>query len=168
MAQGIKLNCTITSKGIVHAITPKHPIYRLRYVIMTRCYNASPKDYQYYQGKGIKLCSDWITNPESFFQWCFDNGWEPGLALDRIDSSKDYSPDNCQFIAKSLNLKKMHQENNFVGETAPNAKLSKEDVIEIKKRLDLGVTCARLSRDFKVGPTTINAIKSGKNWSHLT
>ena len=167
MAQGKKLNCIITSNGIVHTITPKHPVYRLRYVMMTRCYNASAKDYQYYQGKGIKLCSEWITNPISFFQWCFDNGWKDGLALDRINSSKDYTPDNCQFISKSLNLKKMHHENNFSGETAPNAKLSELDVIEIKKRLELGVTAARLSRDFNVGRSTVQAIKSGQNWKHL-
>lgn len=167
MAQGKKLNCKIESKGITHEITPKHPVYRLRYVVMTRCYNASKRDYPYYQSKGIKLCQEWLTNPESFFKWCFDNNWEIGLALDRKDSTKDYSPDNCQFISKSLNLKKMHHENNFIGENSPNAKLNKDDVIEIKKRLDLGVTCSRLSRDFNVSRTTIQAIKTGQNWSHL-
>lgn len=168
MAQGIKLNIVIESNGILHEITPKHLVYRLRYVIMTRCYNAKNKDFKYYQGKGIKVCDEWLNNPQSFFQWCFDNGWKEGMALDRIDSQKDYSPDNCQFISKSLNLSKMHQQNNMIGDKAPNSKLNTDDVIEIKKRLEIGVTCARLSRDFNVARATIQSIKSNKSWSHLT
>lgn len=168
MAQGIKLNIVIESKGILHEITPKHPVYRLRYVIMTRCYNASKRDFPYYQGKGIKLCSEWITNPESFFKWCFDNNWQEGYALDRKDPAKDYSPENCQFIPKSLNLIKMHQQNNMIGDNACNVKLTEEQVKKIKYLLDVGVTCARLSRDFKVARSTIQAIKSGQNWKHIT
>lgn len=167
MSQGKKLNLVIRSKGKDHEMHVKHPVYNLRYTLMTRCYNASPTDFPYYQGRGIKVFSDWITNQESFFQWCFDNGWENGLALDRINPDQDYTPENCQFISKKNNLEKMHRDRQMAGESAPNAKLKLEQVLEIKKLLDLGVTCVRISRDFGVSKSTVAAIKRGQNWSNV-
>jgi len=164
MAQGIKLNLVITSKGKNYEIHVKHPVYRLRHIIMTRCYNASVRDFPYYQGRGIKVCSDWISNQKSFFQWCFDNGWEKGLALDRINPDLDYTPENCQFISKKKNLEKMHRDNKMIGEAAPNAKLNLEQVLQIKKLLGLGVTCVRIAKDYNVSKSTVSAIKRGQNW----
>lgn len=164
MAQGIKLDCYITSNGIRHQITTNHPLYKLRWVVITRCYNASPRDFPYYQGKGIRIFDEWINNQDSFFKWCLDNGWKRGLVLDRIDPTKDYFPDNCQFLTKTQNLIKMHKDNIMSGEKAPNAKLTADDVIEIRKRINLGITCMRIAADFNVAPSTIHAIKSGQNW----
>lgn len=163
-AKGWNYNKIIVSNGQVYIIDVKHPLYRLRYTIMTRCYNADEKDFAYYQGKGITVCDEWKCNPESFYQWCLDNGWKKGVALDRIDPDKNYSPENCQFIELSENLKKMHQDRNMAGENAPNAKLTLEQVIEIKRRLALGITSKRIADDFNVAPSTIGAIKRGTNW----
>lgn len=167
MAQGKKLNCTIISNGTFFEITTKHPIYTLRYVIMTRCYNASKNDYKYYQGKGIKLCDDWKNNPISFFQWCFDNGWKKGMVLDRIDNSKDYDPSNCKFITAQENLSKMHSDNIMIGEKAPHAILTEIQVREIKNKISQGITLTRIANDYKVSKSAIGMIKRGKNWKHV-
>ncbi len=143
MAQGKKLNCKIISNGIEYEITTSHPIYNLRYTIMTRCYNAALKDYKFYQGKGIKVCDKWKNDFISFFQWCMDNGWKKGLVLDRIDNDKDYSPDNCRFITFTENL---------------------QQVIEIRKRLALKIPAKYIAQDFNVSASTIGAIKRGQNW----
>jgi hypothetical protein len=167
MAQGKLLDCLIISNGIEHKITTKHPVYRLRYTILTRCYNAAKRDFPYYQGRGIKVFGEWIVDQNSFFQWCFDNGWSQGLALDRKDPDKDYTPENCQFISKKNNLEKMHQQRELIGETAPHAILKEKQVLEIKKLLNMGVTCVRIARDFGVSKGAISMIKRGANWKHL-
>jgi hypothetical protein len=41
-------------------------------------------------------------------------------------------------------------------------------VIQIKKRLAGGEGATAISRDYKVHLTTINAIKYGKTWKHVT
>jgi hypothetical protein len=163
-AKGWNINKVVVSKGIAHEIHVRHPLYNLRYTIMTRCYNASPKDFPFYQGKGIKVCDDWKTNPISFYQWCLDNDWRKGVALDRIDSNSDYCPENCQFLDLSENLKKMHRDNFMAGEKAPNAKLSALQVEEIRKLLALEVPCTKIAKKYCVYKSTIQAIKSGQNW----
>lgn len=52
------------------------------------------------------------------------------------------------------------------GEKGPCAKLRNSDVIEIKTLLGLE-SQASLARRYKVDPSTINNIASGKHWSHL-
>jgi hypothetical protein len=91
--------------GIIHGLS-EDPLYKVRNKMMTRCYNAKQSDYPYYQGKGITVCDEWINKPESFIEWAKNNGWIKGLSIDRIDSNKGYSPDNCQFITVSENVKK--------------------------------------------------------------
>ena len=46
--------------------------------------------------------------------------------------------------------------------------LNTMQVIQIKKRLAGGEGATAISRDYKVHLTTINAIKYGKTWKHVT
>jgi hypothetical protein len=98
--------------GLRHGlcVNGKDPFYEMRNRILTRCYNAKPSDYPYYQGRGIKVCDEWINNPLALKEWALARGWQKGLVLDRIDPNGDYSPENCQFLTVSENLKKMHQQ----------------------------------------------------------
>jgi hypothetical protein len=157
----------ITSNNVEYVITTKHKLYNLRYTIMSRCYNAKPKEFPHYQGKSIQVFKKWQDDPCSFYQWCLDHGWKKDLSIDRINSEGDYEPNNCQFISLSENSKKTHRERNMFGETAPNAVLKETQVLEIKRLLNLGVTCVRLARDFGVKKNTIGRIKRGETWKHL-
>ena len=72
---------------------------RLGYIyraMCKRCYNENDKSYKFYGAKGIKVCDDWLDNGIVFEDWALHNGYQDNLTIDRIDTTKDYEPDNCR------------------------------------------------------------------------
>lgn len=74
--------------------------------MISRCYNTSNKSYRWYGGKGICVCKEWLDCPKLFEEWAMSNGYMDNLTIDRIDSSKDYCPENCQWITMEDNSRK--------------------------------------------------------------
>ena len=70
-----------------------------------RCYDTSASDYKFYGAKGIKICNEWLHHPNEFISWSLKNGYRDDLTIDRIDSSKNYCPENCRWIPRQLNFK---------------------------------------------------------------
>lgn len=67
---------------------------------------ATGESWKYYGGKGVKICEEWLKNPKSFEEWSLSNGYGDELTIDRIDSDKDYSPDNCRWITLAENSRR--------------------------------------------------------------
>ena len=63
-----------------------------------RCNNPSYIGYEYYGGRGIKVCDEWQNNFEAFYNWSIENNYSIGLTLDRIDVNKNYEPSNCRWV----------------------------------------------------------------------
>lgn len=65
--------------------------------MMQRCYDESFKDYKYYGGKGIKVCERWLEPlGQGVTNFYLDMGERPmNKTLDRVDSNKNYTPENC-------------------------------------------------------------------------
>lgn len=51
------------------------------------------------------------------------------------------------------------------GEKLPQSKLTTEQVIEIKKLLNMDIKNSRIAKDFHVSGSSISAIKKGRNWN---
>lgn len=132
--------------------TTKHPLYAIWNGIKQRCYSPKRKDYCKYGAKGVTMCDEWKNNPQSFIDWCIENGWNNSLVVDKDIKCRElniypaiYSPKTITFIttqenSEEANAKEVNQFNidgNFiakhiscvkaaasVGKTGKNAKSS--------------------------------------------
>lgn len=67
-----------------------------------RCYNENNKDYNYYGGRGIKVCERW----HDYRLFVEDMGHRPdNLELDRIDSNQDYCKENCRWATRQQQMR---------------------------------------------------------------
>lgn len=66
-------------------------------MMLQRCTNPKRDKYEYYGGRGIKVCERWLTF-ENFYA---DMGERPeGWSLDRMDVNGNYEPGNCKWATK--------------------------------------------------------------------
>lgn len=78
-----------------------------------RCNNPNVKSYKDYGGRGIKVCSEWESF-ESFSAWAKANGYEEGLELNRLDNDGDYSPQNCRWDTKVVNMNNTRRTKRYI------------------------------------------------------
>ena len=92
----------ITEYNIKHGLSHIR-IHTIWCGMKERCYNPNATNYQYYGGKGIAICEEWLHDFQAFYDWAVANGYREGLSIDRKDSDGNYCPQNCMWITRSEN-----------------------------------------------------------------
>lgn len=73
------------------------PLYQMWRNMLDRCERRLD-----YREKGIRIWEYWQNDFEAFRSWAEQNGFEPGLTIDRRDNENDYRPSNCRFVTHSI------------------------------------------------------------------
>ena len=120
----------------------------------SRCYNPKHNSFPRYGGRGITICAEWLGNPESFFNWCREHGYRPGLQIDRINNDLGYCPKNCRFVTRSQN-----QHN------TSKIPYSEREVRVFRKAYECGAISQKaLAEMYGVSPSTISKICTHDTW----
>ena len=84
-------------------------LYNIWGCMKQRCNNPKHTAAAWYHDKGIRVCDEWNTNFKSFETWALCNGYADDLSIDRIDSDKNYCPENCRWIPIAENRRRAIQ-----------------------------------------------------------
>ncbi|HNL79065.1 MAG TPA: hypothetical protein PKL69_01780 [Agitococcus sp.] len=117
-----------------------------------RCYNPNKPAYKNYGAKGITVCDNWRFSTNNFIDWAWENGYQDGLTIERLDNNKGYSPDNCIWIEKK-----------FQARNSSKAKLNVNQIKEIKENVD-NLSYSKLASRYNVNKSTIANILKNKTW----
>lgn len=93
---GCKKHINMTPRNIKHGLCYSR-LYNIWRKMIYRCKSKSYHEYEYYGGRGIKVCEEWENNFLTFYNWAINNGYKDNLSIDRINTNGNYTPDNCKW-----------------------------------------------------------------------
>ncbi len=134
----------VKTQSITHGLS-RLPIYKLWHAMIERCESPNSDAYAHYGGRGISVCERW-HKLENFFA---DMGHRPrGKSLDRIDTNKGYSPENCRWASgrTQQNNRRNNTKIAHAGRTQTISQWASEAGISYKNlhnRVGLGWTMAK-------------------------
>jgi uncharacterized protein (DUF433 family) len=80
-------------------------LYGLWRYLIARCDDPSHPQYPRFGAKGIRFGRAW-RDFDAFYDWAMAAGYAPGLRLDRIVDSRDFTPGNCRWVREDELLAK--------------------------------------------------------------
>ena len=111
LTSGRSQSCGCLKRDVTIARSTKHghspegspsSTYRTWAAMITRCTNPKQAQYPDYGGRGITVVTRWMV----FKNFLSDMGERPdGLSLDRINNDLGYSPDNCRWATRKVQMR---------------------------------------------------------------
>ncbi len=150
---GVKAKSCGCLPNVTHGKS-KHPLYGVWHGLKDRCLNPNGKNKVRYFERGVSVCDLWLSF-EPFYKWAIENGWQPGLILDRIDNNQGYSPANCRFV----NIEQSNR-------NRTNTTITANQAAEAKRLIGLGLTNLEISNALGIKRTTIKNIRKGAAWKN--
>lgn len=99
----------LVKKHLIHG--GRHSrLYKILSNMIARCERETSNRYRWYGARGIRVCSEWRHDFGAFRDWALSHGYADNLTIDRIQSNKNYQPDNCQWLTRSANTEKERKE----------------------------------------------------------
>lgn len=134
---------SITKHGKASGRSGRSAEYNSWQSMKDRCLNTSATGYEFYGGRGVRVCQRWLESFESFLS---DMGSRPsGTSLDRIDVNGNYEPENCRWATRKEQNRNMRSNNWIIinGEKKTITDWAAESGVSvsgIRWRLKLGIT----------------------------
>lgn len=139
-------------------------MYRVWGSMRQRCNNPKQSRYSSYGGRGIKVCDEWIDFAK-FREWMLEQGYGPGLQIDRIDNDDGYYPANCRLCTHHQQMQNRRLPSRHkTGKRYNNCFLTPDDIYDIR---DSDKDQTELGRIYDVHSTTIRNIKLRRAWRDL-
>jgi len=85
------------SKELGFCVT-KEPLYHIWYSMVKRCTNKKATNYAIYGGRGVSVCSSWLSFPR--FHKDMKSTYQKGLTLERINNDGAYCKSNCRWATR--------------------------------------------------------------------
>lgn len=128
------------------------PTYSSWHGMKSRALNPNVTGWQYYGGRGIKVCERWLD----FRNFLQDMGERPeGTSLERIDNDKGYEPGNCKWATK--------QEQFF---NRRGTKLTLEKIEEMRRfYISHNINQKALGQMYGIDQSQVSRIVNNKAWS---
>jgi len=100
----------IAENQTTHGMTIGHDIpriYRIWQNMRRRCNDPSTRSFRDYGARGIRVCAEWESSFQTFYDWAIEHGYSDELEIDRIDVNGNYEPSNCRFVNDLLQARNL-------------------------------------------------------------
>ena len=144
LRSGDIFSCGCESKRSTTHGESRTKLYHVWQGMKSRCNNPNYHQYHLYGGRGISVCGEWMDYI-NFKEWAINNGYKPGLTIDRIDTDGNYCPENCRWVTQKeqQNNKRTNRTITYNGETHSLmewCELLQLNYERVSSRLDYGWT----------------------------
>ena len=139
-------------------------IYRVWTAMRERCHNPKHIRYDSYGGRGLKICPEW-DDYAVFRQWMLDQGYRPGLQLDRIDNDDGYYPANCRLCTRTEQMQNRRLPSRHkTGKRYARRFFTEDDVYAIRES---NLSYSALGKIYDIHNTHARNIKLRRAWKDL-